>query len=270
MEFLRPPAMKMVCIQKQQLFSYFYDLLCSNLGRAICNRWDVVGLMFIITPASKYTWFVPAVAQYKWFNSQGSCVGNSAILLFLLQLLLLSDLIFHIFFSTRFPTYICTYTFSPHFFPCLSFFHLICFFYLLQTVSVEPQTQMPHLVAPSFRMWSCNKSHEPSRTQQPCQASSLWTQHKATQTLMKTTFLLAHVIWNDFLMVLLEMNWGQCVGIVSGCKGGKVYPGHLAVALHHFATLWTAEGCHWYSRQVGWIYSLSLAPTVWLKRSSAA
>lgn len=35
--------------------------------------------MFITTPASKYTIFVPVVEQYKWFHARGSYVGSSII-----------------------------------------------------------------------------------------------------------------------------------------------------------------------------------------------
>lgn len=60
-----------------QLLRGLPDLQCGNLGQAICNRRDVLWLMFITMPASKYTLFAPAVEQYEWFHA--SCRSPSII-----------------------------------------------------------------------------------------------------------------------------------------------------------------------------------------------
>ncbi len=95
---------------------------------------------------------------------------------------LLSVLIFHIFlfFRIRPSLYLCfclacahTFSLSPHtnktlstplslsLSPCC---FSLCSFYLTHTVIVkQPRVQMLHSVPPPFSMWSCEKSHEPSR-----------------------------------------------------------------------------------------------------------
>lgn len=61
-----PGIGKWNCVDKRNIYRLlrdFYDLQCGNLGQAICNRPDILWLMFITMPASKYTLFVPAEEQ---------------------------------------------------------------------------------------------------------------------------------------------------------------------------------------------------------------
>lgn len=215
------PTIKWNCVDKgniYQLLRDFCDLQCGNLGQAICNRQDILWLMFITMPASKYTLFVPAVEQYKWFHAWASCVSS-----------LSWDFSLS---SRRFYCIYCFFTAScyavhlnishfsflpyltsslPRSIPLFASFSLssCCFSPLFLSLShprshcVKPQVQMLHSVPPPFSMWSCEKPREPSRMHQPCQTphphnSSLWTRQQSTQTLSKNTFfcLLAHVIWH--------------------------------------------------------------------------
>lgn len=103
--------------------------------------------------------------------------------------------------------------------------------YLTHTVIVKPRVQMLHSVPPPFSMWSCEKSHEPSRMHQPCQTphphnSSLWTQQRTTQTLSKNTFC-----WPTLSGTLLPngSGWAELrserwngVGVRMGVKSIKV------------------------------------------------
>ena len=113
-----------------QLLRGLPDLQCGNLGQAISNSRDVLWLMFITMPASKYTLFAPAVEQYEWFHA--SCGGPSIIPPPLWQLLFSAAScfvsIFHFFFffllEPSSPPVSCRYppasAFAFHSSACLS------------------------------------------------------------------------------------------------------------------------------------------------------
>lgn len=231
----------------------------------MCNRREILGLRCIRMPASKYTVFVHAVEQYKWFHASDWGVSSSIIpsYFYCFQRLPaeLSVFIFYIFFFLSHQMFFHAQPLLTHSLPtpvpraCLSPLagFPLCSFYLIQTVIVAPRVQMFHSLPPSFSTWSCEKSHEPSRMHQSCQTSSLWTQQQTTQTLSKNTFcwptLSGMSLPNGSGWTELRSDCWNGIGVKTGLKTIKVIWQTFYIIVWHYQQC-SAEGCVRYPLQV--------------------
>lgn len=208
----------------------------------MCNRRDILGLMCITMPASKYTVFVPAVEQYKWFHALDSGVSSSIIpsyfYCFLRLPAELSVFIFHIFFLSFTSDVLCIRVsglcMRIHTSALLTRIHflLLCLVLVFLFSPVFPFALsisskqsllsrgsrcsircLPHSVCGLVRN-PMNPAECISRAR-PVASGHNSKPHKHSR---RTLFVGPRCLACCSLMALVELNWGQIVGMASGWK----------------------------------------------------